>query len=104
LLESASHEIDLELTKQLVEGVTKNRREIDKIIEKSAPEWPLEKISKIDVAILRIAIFEMVFGKTAPDKVVIDEAVELAKEFGNDTSGKFVNGVLGNVIESTEEK
>ena len=86
LLESASHEIDLELTKQLVAGVT------------------LDKISKIDVAILRIAIFELVFGKTAPDKVVIDEAVELAKEFGNDTSGKFVNGVLGNVIESTEEK
>ena len=59
----------------------------------------MEKVSKVDLVILRIAIYELLYGKEIPDKVAIDEAVELAKEFGNDTSSKFVNGVLGNVME-----
>lgn len=83
----------------IVQGVKSHVDEIDKIIEQSAPEWSLDKISKVDLVILRIAIFEIVFSKKTPTKVAIDEAVELAKEFGNDTSHKFVNGVLGTVAE-----
>jgi transcription antitermination protein NusB len=86
-----------ELFRYLVQGVKTHIDKIDKIIEDSAPEWPLEKISKVDLVILRLAVFELAFGKKTPTKVAIDEAVELAKEFGNDTSPKFVNGVLGTV-------
>ena len=91
--------VDYNLANFIVEGVKKHLNEIDKIIENSAPEWPVDKIAKVDLVILRISIFEILYGKKAPVKVVIDEAVELAKEFGNDTSHKFVNGVLGTVVE-----
>jgi N utilization substance protein B len=106
ILESEGIEYDNELTKFIVEGVKTHFAEIDKIIEECAPEWPIDKIAKIDLVILRIAIFETLFGKKTPAKVAVDEAVEIAKEFGNDTSHKFVNGVLGTVIEKylPEEK
>lgn len=91
--------IDESLTKKIISGIKKHQHEIDGIIEKCAPEWPIEKISKVDLIVLRIAVFEILYDAEAPDKVVIDEAVELAKEFGNDTSGKFVNGVLGTVVD-----
>ena len=71
---------------------------IDKQIQEAAPEWPLEKIAKIDVAILRLATYELTVQKSEPPKVVIDEAVELAKSYGNDNSAKFVNGVLGSIL------
>jgi len=74
------------------------------IFSKAAPEWPIDKIAKVDLVVLRIAVFELLFGKKAPVKVAVDEAVELAKEFGNDTSHKFVNGVLGTVIGNYLEK
>lgn len=73
---------------------------IDKRIESAAPEWPVDKIAKIDLAILRLSIFELTVEKKEPPKVVIDEAIELAKEFGNEHSSKFVNGVLGTVLKS----
>ena len=73
---------------------------IDPLIEQAAPQFPVEKISKIDVAILRLAIFELLLEKKEPPKVIIDEAVELAKQFGNDNSSKFVNGVLGTILKS----
>lgn len=95
--------IDTSLTSELVEGVKVHKSEIDDIIQKCAPEWPLDKISKIDLVILRIAIFEIAFSKKTPSSVAIDEAVELAKEFGGETSSKFVNGVLGTVVESLKE-
>ncbi|NMB70356.1 transcription antitermination factor NusB [candidate division WWE3 bacterium] len=94
-----SEEIDQFLTDYIVGSVKEHLDDIDSIIEKAAPEWPIEKISKVDLVILRIAIAEIVFGNKTPVKVGIDEAVELAKEFGNDTSHKFVNGVLGTVVE-----
>jgi len=94
---------DPELTKSIIEGVKKSNNDIDRIIEMSAPEWPLDKISKVDLVILRIAIYELLYSKSVPEKVAVDEAVELAKEFGNDTSQRFVNGVLGNVIEHKKE-
>lgn len=88
----------------IVQGVKTHVDEIDKIIEVSAPDWPLDKISKVDLVILRIAVFEIVYSKKTPTKVAIDEAVELAKEFGNDTSHKFVNGVLGTVAGKNYDK
>jgi N utilization substance protein B len=92
-------EVDSHLTNYLVEGVKSNLDEIDKIIVECAPEWPLDKISKVDLVILRIAVFEVIFGKETPLKVAIDESIEMAKEFGNDTSHKFINGVLGTVVD-----
>jgi len=97
-------EFDPELVKTIVEGVEAHSLEIDEIIVICAPEWPVEKIAKIDLVILRIAIFELIFGKKTPIKVAIDEAVEMAKEFGNDMSHKFVNGVLGTVVDKYLEK
>lgn len=89
---------DKELAKTIIDGVENNINQIDKIIEDSAPEWPLDKIPKVDLVALRIAIYELKVAKSAPPKVVIDEAIELAKEFGNDSSQKFVNGVLGTIV------
>lgn len=94
---------DMEVTKDLIKGVQENVDTIDQIIQKSAPDWPIDKISKVDLVILRVAIYEIIFGKKTPVKVAIDEAVELAKEFGNDTSHKFVNGVLGTVVDNTKD-
>lgn len=72
--------------------------EIDKCIEKAAPDWPIDKIAKIDLSILRLATYELVIVKKEPPKVIIDEAIELAKEFGNDQSANFINGALGSII------
>ena len=74
---------------------------IDKKIERSAPAWPIEKLNKVDLAILRLAVFELENKKTPP-KVVIDEAVELAKEFGSDASPSFINGVLGTIFKDNK--
>lgn len=76
-----------------------NLNDIDAHIERAAPEWPLNKIAKVDLAVLRLATSELLDHKEPP-KVIIDEAVELAKEFGNDASPKFVNGVLGTILKS----
>ena len=79
--------------------ILKKREEIDKIIVESAPEWPIAKINKVDLAILRLAIWELL-GKKTPVKAVIDEAIELAKEYGSEASSSFVNGVLGTVCKN----
>ena len=75
-----------------------NLDKIDQKITESAPEWPLERVNKIDLAILRLAVYELLIQKTEPPKVIIDEAVELAKEFGAENSAAFINGVLGNIL------
>jgi len=87
---------------ELAQEVINHKEAIDKEIVASAPEWPLERINKIDLAILRLATFELVIKKSEPPKVIIDEAVELAKEFGSENSGPFVNGVLGNILKKNE--
>jgi N utilization substance protein B len=92
--------IDSDLARFLVRGVTDNLDTIDGIISTSAPEWPIEQIAKIDLAILRIAIFELYIARSVPPKVAIDEAIELGKGFGGENSGKFINGVLGTVIKT----
>ena len=71
---------------------------IDNEIQKAAPDFPVDKINKIDLAILRLAVYELIIEKKEPQNVIIDEAVEIAKEFGNDTSPAFVNGVLGHIL------
>jgi N utilization substance protein B len=87
----------------LVREVISKVKEIDNLIKESASKWPIDKINKIDLAILRLAIWEMVFYRRTPYKVVIDEAVELAKEYGSEKSPGFVNGVLGTVYEKTKQ-
>lgn len=82
----------------LVVGVLQNQKEIDDVIRKFAPAFPIEQIAVIDRNILRLAIFEVLFDNRVPVKVAINEAVELAKSFGSDASQKFVNGVLGSVV------
>ncbi len=81
---------------ELVKKILKKKPHIDKIIQDAAPTWPVEKLNKIDLAILRLAVYELESGDTPP-KVVIDEAVELAKEFGSESSSSFINGVLGTI-------
>lgn len=73
---------------------------IDDNIRSAAPEWPIDKIAKIDLAILRLAAYELLIEKKEPPKVIIDEAIELGKQFGNDNSAKFINGVLGTILKS----
>ncbi len=89
----------VEFAKDLVRGVLANRKEIDKIVSGFAPSWPIDQMAIVDRNILRIAVFEIVISKTTPPKVAINEAVELAKTYGSDSSSKFVNGVLGSVME-----
>lgn len=77
--------------------IFKSRKKIDTYIEKAAPEFPVEKINRIDLAILRLAVYELTIEKKEPPRVIIDEAIELAKEYGGETSPQFVNGALGNL-------
>jgi len=94
--------IDPEYIKRDILGIEKNLKKIDKLITKAAPEWPLEQIAYIDLSILRLATFELIFRKDIPPKVVIDEAVELAKKFGGENASKFINGVLGTIFRSSK--
>lgn len=91
--------IDLDLYSFIADGIAQNIDSIDQIIKVCAPDWPIEKIAKVDLISLRIAIFEMLIARNVPKKVAINEAIELAKEFGGENSGKFVNGVLGTVVD-----
>lgn len=78
------------------------KKTIDETINKAAPEYPIDKINKIDLAILRLAAYELIIEKKQPPKVIVDEAIELAKEFGGETSPSFVNGALGSIIKNNE--
>lgn len=88
----------------LIKGVQDHLEEINQIITKTAPEWPIEQITIVDRNILRIGILELMFLKDVPPKVAINEAVELGKVFGGDSSGKFINGVLGTLYRQMVEK
>ena len=93
---------DLDFIGKLAKGILKNISKIDKVIRVSAPERPIEQISIIDRNVLRIGLFELFYAekKEVPPKVAINEAIELAKNFGGENSGKFVNGVLGTVFKN----
>ncbi len=96
---------DTEFSRKLINGVLEHKKDLDDIIEKAAPEWPIPQIAPIDRNVLRIGLFELLYGdrKEVPPKVAINEAIELAKTFGGDSSGKFVNGVLGTVYREIGE-
>ena len=96
---------DLSFMKVLIASILEKRNDIDNIITKAAPDWPLDKISIIDRNILRIGLYELIFAdkKEVPAKVAINEAIELAKSYGGEKSGKFVNGVLGSVYREMGE-
>ena len=93
---------DKTFIEELVHGVDSHRSALDDIIRPVAPEWPIEQIARMDRLILRMGVYELTFERGVPPKVVINEAVELAKAFGGDNSSKFVNGVLGTVLRNLE--
>jgi len=90
---------------ELINGVVSKLPEIDRIIKKAAPEWPLEQITMVDRNVLRIGLYELLFAnkEEVPPKVAINEAIELAKSFGGESSGRFINGVLGTVYKEIKE-
>ncbi|MDP2593036.1 MAG: transcription antitermination factor NusB [bacterium] len=96
---------DADFAKKLLQDILSKRADVDSIITKAAPDWPIEKISIIDRNVLRIGLFELLFSdrKEVPAKVAINEAIELAKTYGGENSGKFVNGVLGSVYKELGE-
>jgi N utilization substance protein B len=95
---------DKAFIESLVRGVAGKETDLDDIIRPVAPEWPIEQIARMDRVILRIGVYELLFEDSVPPKVVINEAVELAKAFGGDNSSKFINGVLGTILRNQEEK
>ncbi len=103
--EFGGDDIDQSFMDQLLSGVIAKKEDIDMVIEKAAPEWPLERIAPVDRNILRLGLYELLFADRAqvPAKVAINEAIELAKTFGGDSSGRFVNGVLGAVYKELGE-
>jgi transcription antitermination protein NusB len=106
-IDDAKDEIkDKEFIYSLVQGVISNIEELNKIISAAAPEWPLDKITTIDRNVLRIGLYELIYGnkEEVPPKVAINEAIELAKSFGGSSSGRFVNGVLGTVYKEINEE
>lgn len=99
---------DKDFIVELVHGVVEKEKELDAELQPVAPEWPIDQIARMDRVVLRMGLFELKHGKGVPPKVVINEAVELAKAFGSENSSKFINGVLGTVLRAitgeTDEK
>lgn len=101
---------DHSFTDKIVTGVAEHLKEIDGFVKEFAPEWPINQITLVDRNILRIGIYELIFDPDIPSKVAINEAIEIAKTFGGESSGKFVNGVLGSIYkkigptDKTEDK
>jgi len=89
---------------KLLKTVINHRKEIKNAIAKYAPEWPFDKIAPVDRAILQVGIAELLYDETIPDLVAINEAIELAKEFGVESSSKFINGVLSSLYDDTQRK
>lgn len=95
---------DKEFVEKLVRGVAAKTKELDDFIAPIAPEWPIEQIARIDKVVLRMSIYQLQEMDDVPQKVAINEAVELAKAFGSDNSSKFVNGVLGTAYKEIESQ
>ena len=100
--ETSLPELAADFAGKLVNGIIQNKKTIDDQIRRFAPVFPLEQIAIIDRNILRLAIYEILFNRDVPIKAAVNEAVELAKEFGGDGSPKFINGVLGSVIANSD--
>jgi N utilization substance protein B len=94
----------LHFARELAVGTTQHRAQIDRVIEKYARDWTLERMANVDRNILRLAIFELLYLPDIPPSVTVDEAVELAKRYSTAESGRFVNGILGNVVRNLEDE
>ena len=103
-IDEYSDRCEAEFVHGLANGVKENAEAIDKEIAKSAAEWPLDQIPLVDKAVLQIAIYELIYQTETPAKVIINEAVELSKQFGGENSSRFVNGVLGSVYKLHEKE
>jgi transcription antitermination protein NusB len=105
VLEFAPNKTDMPFMEKLLDGVLAKQPELDLVIEKAAPEWPIDRISPVDRNILRLGLYELLFAERSevPAKVAINEAIELAKQFGGENSSRFVNGVLGAVYKEIGE-
>jgi|AntRauTorcE11897_2_1112592.scaffolds.fasta_scaffold00047_56 N utilization substance protein B len=95
---------DVDFIARMCEHITEFQDELDTTIQPIAPEWPIDQIARMDRIVLRIGAYELLHEKDVPPKVVINEAIELAKSFGGENSSKFINGVLGTLLKQQEEK
>jgi len=95
---------DMRFAEEIIRGTIKNLPQIDQLIQNNTTGWTKERIAKVDLAILRLALFEILFREDIPGSVAINEAIELAKKYSTDESGGFVNGVLGKIVRETEAK
>lgn len=93
---------DIDYANGIVDGITENRERIDEIIASAAKGWSLSRMPKVDLCVLRVAVYELLFDKKAPQKVIINEAVRIATKYGGDDSPRFINGVLGKIASSGE--
>jgi N utilization substance protein B len=103
LREEPKDDVLADFSRQIMQGVIPISEKLDELIAENAPEWPLDQISSIDKNIIRIALWEFAVAKITPIKVAINEAVELAKVYGSDSSPRFVNGVLGSLSTQAEK-
>lgn len=101
LRQAGQAETDSAYVENALSGLAEKKTEIDTLIVKHAPEWPLEQIAAIDRAVLRLGIYEVLYSQEVPPKVAINEAVEIAKGYGGENSGSFVNGVLGTIYRAS---
>jgi N utilization substance protein B len=101
-LEVAAEKLSPDYIVELVEGTFTHKKEIDIMLEEYLKGWQMDRLSRIDREVLRLAVYEMVYRDDVPPKVVVNEAIELSKHFGTEESGKFVNGVLGKMIKELE--
>lgn len=95
---------DKTLYEKLIDGVEANEADLDKIINDKAPEWPIDQINPVNLSILRLALWEGFIAKLTPPKVVINEAIEMAKQLSSEADGSFINGVLGNIYNELKKQ
>jgi N utilization substance protein B len=95
---------DIRFAEEIIRGTIENLEKIDSLIQQNTTGWTKERIAKVDLAILRLALYEILFREDIPGSVAINEAIELAKKYSTDESGGFVNGVLGKIVRETEAK
>lgn len=103
-MEKALPQEVLSFSEQLIQGVLHNKSKLDDLIEHFAPAFPVEQMSVVDRNVLRLAIFEILFDNNTPLKVAINEAIELAKAFGSNSSPRLINGVLGSIVTKYDTK
>lgn len=99
-------DVDATYVNKVVDGTIQHLEEINQLIAEAAPEWPLDQVARVDKNVLRVALYEMLFDpeEDVPPRVSINEAIEIGKTFGSDSSPKFINGVLGSIYRKFEEK